>query len=56
MGSNVMQSMIHYLQKSRRVQSLYFRQLINVLLMNQAYVVKRELPNLSHVIALPLHM
>jgi len=42
--------------KVPKVQSLYFRRLINVLLMNQVYVVQRELPNLFHVIALPLHM
>jgi hypothetical protein len=47
--SNVKRSMIHYLQKSRPVQSAYYRLLINVLLMNQAYV-QRELPNLYHAV------
>src|SRR5215831_11747583 len=48
--SNVKQSMIHYLQKSRKVQSAYFRLLISVLLMYLAYVVQRELPNLFRAV------
>jgi hypothetical protein len=48
--SNVKQSMIHYLQKSRTVLSVYFRRLINVLLMYLAYVVQRELPNLYRAV------